>query len=102
MQRIMLKCSGKCCNKKKPDDFVIATGKQYSVKYFIELCCRILKIKIYWKGNGLNEIGIVKNFDNKITPYIKVGQKIIKIDKKYFRPNEVNHLWGDSSKAKKT
>ena len=97
----MLKCNGKCYNKKKPDDFVIATGKQYSVKYFIELCCRILKIKIYWKGNGLNEIGIVKNFNNKLTPFIKPGQKIIKIDKKYFRPNEVDHLQGDASKARK-
>ena len=60
MQRTMLKCSGKCYNKKKPDDYVIATGKQYSVKYFIELCCKILKINIFWKGTGLNEIGIVK------------------------------------------
>jgi len=91
----------KMLQQNKPDDFVIATGKQYSVKYFIELCCKILKIKIYWKGNGLNEIGVVKNFDNKLTPSIRVGQKIIKIDKKYFRPNEVDHLWGDASKARK-
>ncbi|MDC1070606.1 GDP-mannose 4,6-dehydratase [Candidatus Pelagibacter sp.] len=91
----------KMLQQKKPDDYVIATGKQYSVKYFIELCCKILKINIFWKGTGLNEIGIVKNCDNKIAPFIKVGQKIIKIDKKYFRPNEVNHLWGDSSKARK-
>tara|TARA_A100001015_G_scaffold321299_1_gene451316 strand:+ start:223 stop:1308 length:1086 start_codon:yes stop_codon:yes gene_type:complete len=91
----------KMLQQKTPDDYVIATGKQYSVKYFIELCCKILKIKILWKGSGLNETAIVKNCDKNITPSIKLGQKIIKIDKKYFRPNEVNYLWGDSSKARK-
>jgi GDPmannose 4,6-dehydratase len=91
----------KMLQQKTPDDYVIATGKQYSVKDFIQLCCKILKIKIIWKGSGLNEVGVVKNYDIKITPSLKIGQKIIKIDKKYFRPNEVNHLLGDSSKAKK-
>ena len=74
----------------KPDDFVIATGKQYSVKFFINKVCQKLKIKIKWRGKGLNECAI----DNK-------GKKIIYCSKKYYRPTEVETLLGDSSKAKK-
>ena len=86
---------------KKPEDFVIATGKQYSVKFFIELCCKFLKIKIIWKGSGLREEAIVTQFDKNISPNLKLGQKIIKVDKRYFRPNEVDCLKGNASKAKK-
>ena len=75
----------------KPDDFCIATGKQYSVKTFVNEVCKNLKIDIQWKGIGLNEVGINKE-NNKI---------IIRIDKRYFRPTEVNSLLGDISKAKK-
>tara|TARA_B100000989_G_scaffold45826_1_gene29406 strand:- start:7596 stop:8618 length:1023 start_codon:yes stop_codon:yes gene_type:complete len=75
---------------KKPDDFVIATGKQYTVKEFINLTCKELKINITWKGKGLKEVGLNKD-----------GKPIIKIDKKYFRPSEVDSLRGDSTKAKK-
>ena len=75
---------------RRPDDFVIATGKQYTVKHFINLVCKKLKIKIRWKGKGLNE-----------SAYNEKGDAIIKIDKKYFRPTEVDTLLGDASKAKK-
>ena len=77
--------------QKKPDDFVIATGKTYSVKQFVNYAAKTLKIKIFWTGKGINEIG-----------YTKVNGKkeiVIKIDKKYFRPNEVNYLKGDAKKA---
>lgn len=80
----------KILQHKKPDDFVIATGKQYSVKYFINRVCKKLKIDIKWRGKGLNECAIDKN-----------GKKIIKCDKKYYRPTEVDTLLGDPSKAKK-
>ena len=80
----------KILQQKKPDDFVIATGKQYTVKQFINFVCKELKIKIRWTGKGLNE----KAIDNK-------GNTLIKIDKKYFRPSEVDTLLGDASKAKK-
>ena len=73
----------------QPEDFVIATGKQHSVKEFINLAANFLNIEIFWKGKGEDEIGI---FNNK---------EIIKIDKKYFRPTEVETLLGDASKAKK-
>jgi GDPmannose 4,6-dehydratase len=73
----------------KPKDYVIATGKQYTVKYFINLVARELKMKITWKGNGINEIGFWKN------------KPIIIIDQKYFRPTEVDSLKGDFSLARK-
>ena len=75
--------------RKKPEDYVIATGKQYSVKEFINLTAKELKIRITWKGKGMNEKGYL---DNKV---------IIEIDKNYFRPTEVSSLKGDFRKAKK-
>jgi len=91
----------KIIQHKKPDDFIVATGKQYSVKFFIEKCLIYLGIKIKWSGSGLNEIAKIISFDKKKYPNLKEHMKIIKIDKKYFRPNEVNNLIGNSSKSKK-
>ena len=71
----------------KPDDFVISTGKQYSVKDFVNKAASCLGMKINWKGEGVNEVGM---YNNKI---------IIKVNPKYFRPSEVDSLQGDSSKA---
>jgi GDPmannose 4,6-dehydratase len=76
---------------KKPDDFVIATGKSFSVRDFTEEAFKCVNIYIKWQGKGMKEIGLDK----------KTGKVLVKIDKKYFRPNEVNHLRGDFSKAKK-
>jgi GDPmannose 4,6-dehydratase len=80
----------KILQQKSPDDFVIATGKQFTVKQFINLVCKQLKIKIFWKGRGLNE----RAYNDK-------GKIIIATDKKYFRPAEVDNLLGDSTKARK-
>ena len=79
----------KILQTKKPDDYVVATGKQYSVKNFINYVAKRLNLKIIWKGKGIKEKGYLEN------------KVIIKIDKKYFRPTEVDTLLGDSSKAKK-
>ena len=76
--------------QKKPDDYVIATGKNYSVKFFIEKVAKYLDMKIKWKGTGINTKGYDKN-----------GNCIIECDKKYFRPAEVDTLLGNASKAKK-
>lgn len=76
---------------KKPVDLVISTGKSISVKKLIELSFKIVGIKIIWKGKNENEVGIDKN-TNKI---------IVKVNKKFFRPNEVNNLKGDNSLSKK-
>ncbi len=75
---------------KKPDDFIIATGKQYSIKHFVNLVAKKLKIKLKWKGKGLNE-----------KAYNKYNKPIVECDKNYFRPLDVNTLLGNSSKAKK-
>lgn len=80
----------KILQMKKPDDYVIATGKQYSVREFVEISANFLGIKIKWKGKGLNE----KGYDQR-------GNCIVKIHSRYFRPNEVETLLGDYSKAKK-
>jgi len=77
--------------QKKPDDFVIATGEAYSVKQFIDAASKVLDFKIIWKGKGLKKQGYLVHKDKK--------ELIIKIDKKYFRPNEVNYLKGNSKKA---
>jgi GDPmannose 4,6-dehydratase len=76
--------------QKKPDDFVISTGKNYSVKQFINMCAKLLDIKLRWTGSGIN----TKAFD-------KDGKCIIECDKRYYRPTEVDTLLGDSTKAKK-
>ena len=81
----------KMLNYKYPEDFVIATGKCYTVKDFINQVCKNLNLKIKWFGSGLNEKCI--NLENK--------QIIIKISKKFFRPSEVNFLLGDYSNAKR-
>ena len=76
--------------QKKPDDYVIATGKSYSVKYFIDKAAKYLNIKLKWKGKGIN----TRAYDEK-------GNCIIECDKKYFRPTEVDILLGNAKKAKK-
>ena len=80
----------KILQQNKPDDYVIATGVQYSVKEFINLTAKKLNLKIKWMGSGINE----KAYNNK-------GYPIIECDKNYFRPLDVNTLLGDSKKARK-
>ena len=89
MQKTTLKCNGEFYNK-KPDDFVVATGQTQSVRQFIDTAVKLLDMKIKWQGKGLKENAIL---------LIKKKELLIKIDKKYFRPNEVNYLKGDASKA---
>ncbi len=84
----------------QPEDFVIATGKQFKVRDFIIWSCDILGLEIEFKGNGINEIVIVKNKKNNLAPKIKNGDTIIRVDKKYYRPTEVETLLGDPSKAR--
>ena len=80
----------KILQQKKPDDYVIATGIQYSIKQFIDLSAKKLNIKISWKGSGINE----KAYDSK-------GYPIIECDKNYFRPLDVETLLGNARKARK-
>ena len=75
----------------EPDDYVIATGEQYSVREFVEAAAPYFGMNIVWEGEGLEEVGIDKN----------TGRKVIDVNPKYFRPAEVETLLGDASKAKK-
>ena len=81
--------------QEKPDDYVIATGRQCSVRAFVELVCKELGFDIFWKGKGTEEIGCY--FDNET----KQDVIIVRVDEKYFRPSEVSNLLGDASKAEK-
>ena len=84
----------------KPEDYVIASGVQYSVRQFIEWTANELGIEIKFEGKGINEIGIVEKVSGDKSQALKVGDVIIRIDSRYFRPAEVETLLGDSSKAK--
>ena len=83
-----------------PDDFVIATGIQYTVRDFINKSVAQLGIEIAWEGEGVEEIGKVSAIRGDNAPGLKVGDVIVKIDPKYFRPAEVETLLGDPTKAK--
>lgn len=86
--------------QEKPDDFVIATGVQYSVRSFINKTAKLLGIELAWEGEGANERGRVIAITGSDAPAVKVGDVVVKIDPRYFRPAEVETLLGDPSKAK--
>ena len=81
-------------------DYVIATGKQYSVREFITWSASALGIDIEFKGEGVDEVGVVAGISGDLAPKISLGQVIVRIDPRYFRPAEVETLLGDPSKAK--
>ena len=89
--------------QEQPDDFVIATGKQYSVRQFIEMSANELGINIKWQGSGIDETGLIDGSSpilNTEQKNLKSGDTIFRIDPRYFRPTEVETLLGDPSKAK--
>ena len=84
----------------QPEDFVIATGVQYSVRQFIEWAGKELGIKIEFTGEGVKEKGIVKLIEGEHAPAINVGDVVVQVDSRYFRKTEVEALLGDPSNAK--
>ncbi|QDC47527.1 GDP-mannose 4,6-dehydratase [Candidatus Methylopumilus universalis] len=84
----------------KPEDFVIATGVQYSVRQFIQWSADELGISLKFEGKGANEKAIVTNIRGDKSPALKVGDVIMQIDSRYYRPTEVETLLGDPTKAK--
>ena len=87
MQKTMWKRCG--LQQDKPDDYVIATGENHSVREFVELAFKELDIEIEWHGEGVHEYGVDKN----------TGKIAVKIDPRYFRPSEVDFLLGNAAKA---
>jgi GDPmannose 4,6-dehydratase len=84
--------------QQQPEDFVIATGLQYSVRAFVEAAAAELGLALDWRGQGVHEEGLVREAAGE-TP-LKPGQVIVRVDPRYFRPTEVETLLGDPSKAK--
>ena len=94
-----------------PDDFVIATGEQHSVREFVSRSAACLGMELQWEGQGLDEVGVIASFDpNKLTHLVgqharraiplKPGKTLVRIDARYFRPTEVETLLGNPAKAK--
>ncbi|EZB81216.1 GDP-mannose 4,6-dehydratase, partial [Escherichia coli] len=85
--------------QEQPEDFVIATGVQYSVRQFVEMAAAQLGIKMSFVGKGIEEKGIVDSVEGQDAPGVKPGDVIVAVDPRYFRPAEVDTLLGDPSKA---
>jgi len=86
--------------QEKPEDFVIATGVQYSVRQFIQWSAEELGITLKFEGSGVDEVAMVSSVSGDKCPALKPGQIIMRIDPRYFRPTEVDTLLGDPSRAK--
>lgn len=83
-----------------PEDFVIATGKQISVREFVRMSAAEVGVTLEFKGEGVDEYAVVTDIQGDEAPALKVGDVIVRVDPKYFRPAEVETLLGDPSKAK--
>ena len=94
MQWLMLQQDG-------PEDYVIATGRQYSVRHFVDVAARELGIEIAWQGEGVHERGVIAAIHGDKAPGVVVGQTIVAVDPQYFRPTEVETLLGDPGKARR-
>jgi GDPmannose 4,6-dehydratase len=86
--------------QEQAEDFVIATGVQYSVRQFIQWSAQELGVTLKFEGAGIDEIAVVSKVEGDKAPALKVGDVIVKIDPRYFRPTEVETLLGDPTKAK--
>jgi len=86
--------------QEEPEDFVIATGLQYSVREFISWSAKHLGVELEFRGSGVDEIAVVSAIEGNDAPALKVGDIITRIDPRYFRPAEVETLLGDPAKAK--
>lgn len=86
--------------QEEPEDFVIATGVQYSVRDFIKWSARELGITLGFQGRGVHEVGVVEKVEGDKVVSLEIGQPIVRIDPRYFRPTEVETLLGDATKAK--
>ena len=84
----------------QPEDFVIATGVQYSVRQFIAWSAAELGVTLRFEGKGVDEVAIVAAIEGNKAPALKVGDIVVRVDPRYFRPTEVETLLGDPSKAK--
>ena len=99
-----VECMWLILQQDQPEDFVIATGVQHSVREFTDLAFRHAGITLEFQGEGLNEVGIVKSIDDSqlstLNSKLKVGDVVVKVSPDFYRPTDVVNLWGDPTKAK--
>ncbi len=96
-----VECQWLILQQDKPDDYVIGTGESHNVREFVELSFQHAGIEIEWKGEGLDEKGLIRSIDSSIDVGLKAGDVVVEVDPQYFRPAEVDFLLADASKAKK-
>ena len=87
----------------KPEDFVIATGVQHSVREFTQLAFKHAGIELEFKGKGLDEVGVVKSINKKLSTVncqLSIGETVVRVSPDFYRPTDVVNLWGDPTKAK--
>ena len=98
-----VECMWLILQNKEPEDFVIATGVQHSVREFTQLAFRHAGIELEFKGEGINEVGIVKSIGENLKPEtsnLKPGDIVVRVSEDFYRPTDVVNLWGDPTKAK--
>jgi len=101
--RDYVECMWLILQQEKPEDFVIATGVQHSVREFTQLAFRHAGIELEFKGEGINEVGIVKSIGENLKPEtsnLKPGDIVVRVSEDFYRPTDVVNLWGDPTKAK--
>ena len=101
--RDYVECMWLILQNDRPEDFVIATGVQHSVREFTQLAFRHAGIELEFKGEGINEVGIVKSIGENLKPEtcnLKLGQVVVRVSEDFYRPTDVVNLWGDPTKAK--
>ena len=98
-----VECMWLILQQDKPEDFVIATGVQHSVREFTDLAFRHAGIELEFQGEGIDEVGIVKSIDDKLSPvncHLSTGDVVVRVSPDFYRPTDVVNLWGDPTKAK--
>ena len=98
-----VECMWLILQNNEPEDFVIATGVQHSVREFTDLAFRHAGIELEFKGEGINEVGVVKSIGENLKPEtcnLKLGQVVVRVSEDFYRPTDVVNLWGDPTKAK--
>ena len=98
-----VECMWLILQNQEPEDFVIATGVQHSVREFTDLAFRHAGIELEFKGEGLEEVGVVKSIDEKLSTVncqLSIGNVVVRVSPDFYRPTDVVNLWGDPTKAK--
>ena len=98
-----VECMWLILQNEKPEDFVIATGVQHSVREFTQLAFRHAGIELKFEGKGIDEVGIIKSFDEKLSTVncqLSIGDVVVRVSPDFYRPTDVVNLWGDPTKAK--